>query len=93
MVQRGVVENEPTLDEASVKLFRVVLLPEEGFPTNPIKGSRPMLWDFGCGLDIADVLQSLRSTIVPAVSRATPPLLATVQYSTHQACGCKICRV
>lgn len=33
----------------------------------------------GCGLDIADVLQSLslRSTIVPAVSRATPPLLAT----------------
>ncbi len=33
---------QPTLDEASVKLFRVVLFPDEGLPTNPIKGSRGM---------------------------------------------------
>lgn len=30
----------PTLELASVKLFNVVLLPLEGLPTNPIKGSR-----------------------------------------------------
>lgn len=33
----------PTLDVASVKLLRVVLLPDEGFPTRPINGSRPMM--------------------------------------------------
>lgn len=32
--------NPPTLDVASVKLFNVVLLPLEGLPTSPIKGSR-----------------------------------------------------
>jgi len=34
----------PTLEEASVKLFNVVLLPEDGLPTRPINGSRPMMW-------------------------------------------------
>lgn len=33
----------PTFEEASVKLFKVVLLPDEGLPTKPIKGSRPIL--------------------------------------------------
>jgi hypothetical protein len=37
----------PTLDEASVRLFKVVLLPDDGFPTSPIKGSRPMLTSCG----------------------------------------------
>lgn len=32
--------HRPTLELASVKLFSVVLLPLEGLPTNPIKGSR-----------------------------------------------------
>lgn len=32
--------HQPTFDVASVKLFRVVLLPEDGLPTRPIKGSR-----------------------------------------------------
>jgi hypothetical protein len=31
---------QPTFDVASVKLFSVVLLPEDGLPTKPIKGSR-----------------------------------------------------
>lgn len=30
----------PTLEEASVRLFRVVDLPAEGLPTRPIRGSR-----------------------------------------------------
>jgi hypothetical protein len=30
----------PTLDVASVKLLSVVLFPDEGLPTRPIKGSR-----------------------------------------------------
>lgn len=30
----------PTFDEASVRLLRVVLFPEEGLPTRPIRGSR-----------------------------------------------------
>jgi hypothetical protein len=34
---------QPTFDEASVKLLRVVDLPDEGFPTKPIKGSRGIL--------------------------------------------------
>lgn len=33
----------PTLEEASVREFRVVLLPDEGFPTSPIRGSRPIV--------------------------------------------------
>jgi hypothetical protein len=37
---RGCGFNPPTLDVASVKLFKVVLLPLEGLPTRPIKGSR-----------------------------------------------------
>lgn len=32
--------NPPTLDVASVKLLRVVLLPAEGLPTRPTNGSR-----------------------------------------------------
>lgn len=32
----------PTLEEASVKLFRVVLLPADGLPTSPMRGSRGM---------------------------------------------------
>lgn len=32
----------PTLDEASVKLLRVELLPAEGLPTRPMRGSRGM---------------------------------------------------
>ncbi len=35
----------PTLELASVKLFRVVLFPLEGLPTNPIRGSRGMVAD------------------------------------------------
>jgi hypothetical protein len=38
---------KPTLEEASVRLFRVVLLPAEGFPTKPIRGSRPIAWQSG----------------------------------------------
>ena len=34
---------KPTFEEASVRLFRVVLLPDEGLPTNPINGSRGIL--------------------------------------------------
>ena len=33
----------PTLEEASVRLLRVVLFPAEGLPTRPINGSRGML--------------------------------------------------
>lgn len=35
----------PTLEEASVRLFSVVLLPAEGLPTSPMRGSRGMLND------------------------------------------------
>jgi hypothetical protein len=35
----------PTLEVASVKLFNVVLLPDEGLPTRPMRGSRGIL---GC---------------------------------------------
>jgi hypothetical protein len=35
--------HRPTLELASVKLFNVVLLPLDGLPTNPIKGSRGIL--------------------------------------------------
>ena len=34
---------QPTFDEASVKLFKVVDLPDDGFPTKPIRGSRGIL--------------------------------------------------
>jgi hypothetical protein len=37
------VEYQPTFDDASVRLFNVVDLPEEGFPTRPIRGSRGIL--------------------------------------------------
>jgi hypothetical protein len=33
----------PTLEVASVRLFNVVLLPDEGLPTRPIRGSRGIL--------------------------------------------------
>lgn len=33
----------PTLDEASVKLLSMVLLPADGLPTRPIRGSRGMV--------------------------------------------------
>jgi len=33
----------PTLEVASVKLFNVVLLPDEGLPTRPMRGSRGIL--------------------------------------------------
>lgn len=39
----------PTLDEASVKLFRVVLFPAEGLPTSPMRGSRGMAGLLGEG--------------------------------------------
>ena len=38
--KRGSGFHRPTLELASVKLFSVVLLPLDGLPTNPIKGSR-----------------------------------------------------
>lgn len=44
---RGTGSYRPTLEEASVKLFRVVLLPEEGLPTRPISGSRGIAAGFG----------------------------------------------
>lgn len=34
---------QPTFEDASVKLFNVVDLPEEGFPTRPIRGSRGII--------------------------------------------------
>lgn len=34
---------QPTFDDASVRLFNVVDLPEEGFPTRPIRGSRGII--------------------------------------------------
>ena len=40
----GILEYTPTLEEASVRLFRVVLLPADGFPTRPMRGSRPIAW-------------------------------------------------
>lgn len=40
----GDVGYRPTFEEASVRLFRVVLLPAEGFPTRPMRGSRPIAW-------------------------------------------------
>lgn len=40
--RRGVLHG-PTLELASVKEFRVVLLPLDGLPTSPIKGSRGIL--------------------------------------------------
>jgi len=39
-MRRGFAFHQPTLELASVKLFNVVLLPLEGLPTNPIRGSR-----------------------------------------------------
>lgn len=39
---RSDTEYRPTLEEASVRLFRVVLFPAEGLPTRPINGSRGM---------------------------------------------------
>jgi len=45
-VEEGHVVYEPTFEEASVKLFKVVLLPEDGLPTRPIKGSRPIVYSF-----------------------------------------------
>jgi len=40
-VYRG--EREVAFAVVSVKLFRVVLFPELGFPTRPMRGSRGML--------------------------------------------------
>ena len=43
MLKRGggvLVESAPTLAEKSVRLLRVVLLPEEGLPTRAMRGSR-----------------------------------------------------
>lgn len=40
---RSDTEYRPTLEEASVRLFRVVLFPAEGLPTRPINGSRGMM--------------------------------------------------
>lgn len=37
-------QNVPTLEDASVRLFRVVDFPEDGLPTKPIKGSLPILY-------------------------------------------------
>lgn len=39
------LRGSPTLLVASVNELRVVLLPEEGLPTRPIRGSRGMLTD------------------------------------------------
>ena len=50
----------PTLELASVKLFNVVDLPDEGFPTNPIKGSRGILrvcWVIGVPLKFSGTLK------------------------------------
>jgi hypothetical protein len=40
----------PTLEVASVRLFRVVLFPDEGLPTRPMSGSRGMISDIDCWL-------------------------------------------
>jgi len=40
----GALLHTPTLELASVKLFNVVLLPLDGLPTNPIKGSRGIVY-------------------------------------------------
>jgi hypothetical protein len=43
VMEEGSWLHQPTLELASVKLFNVVLLPLDGLPTNPIKGSRGMV--------------------------------------------------
>jgi len=52
----------PTFAAVSVKLFRVVLFPEDGLPTSPIKGSRGIVevyeWCFLCVL-LADCLHAV----------------------------------
>jgi hypothetical protein len=55
----GGVVHPPTLEDASVKLFRVVLLPLDGLPTKPIKGSRGIVvfckeafWPFDWSMNI-----------------------------------------
>lgn len=42
-MERGFWIYPPTLEVASVKLLRVELLPDEGLPTRPIRGSLPMV--------------------------------------------------
>lgn len=37
---RKKIDCAPTLDVASVKLFKVVLLPDDGLPTRAMRGSR-----------------------------------------------------
>lgn len=39
----GVSMDLPTFEVASVKLFNVVDLPDEGLPTKPMRGSRGMI--------------------------------------------------
>ena len=39
------MESAPTLAEKSVRLFRVVLLPEEGLPTRAMRGSRGIFFN------------------------------------------------
>jgi len=56
-VEEGHVEYEPTFEEASVKLFKVVLFPEDGFPTSPINGSRPIVCSFQMCRKVTSELQ------------------------------------
>jgi hypothetical protein len=41
--REGCGEYQPTFEVASVRELRVVDLPEDGFPTRPIRGSRGIL--------------------------------------------------
>lgn len=51
------VAYRPILEDASVKEFKVVLLPDEGLPTKPIKGSRGMFLGAGSVLAGSWIIQ------------------------------------
>ena len=43
------MDGAPTLDVASVRLFKVVLLPDDGLPTRAMSGSRGILVVYRAG--------------------------------------------
>jgi hypothetical protein len=54
----------PTLEEASVRLLRVELLPAEGFPTKPIRGSRGIVVAFDGRSELEESSQKLVEDVV-----------------------------
>jgi hypothetical protein len=48
------VDGAPTLDVASVRLFKVVLLPDDGLPTSAMSGSRGILvWNYRASKEVS----------------------------------------